>query len=67
MESAAATAADALKASKADRITYLQGLGDTDLIRLWAALRCSLTHGGADTKSLYDAVVAEYRRRLDGG
>jgi hypothetical protein len=70
MGSAAATATDvltdALDASKTDRVTYLQGLNDPDLIRLWAALRCSLTRGGVDNKSLYDAVVAEYRRRMDG-
>jgi hypothetical protein len=70
MGSAAATAidalTDALEASKADRVAYLQGLSDLDLIRLWAALRCSLTQGGADTKRLYDAVLAEYRRRIDG-
>jgi hypothetical protein len=68
---AAATATDALtdapEALKTDRVTYLQGLGDPDLIRLWGELRCSLTRAGPDTKSLYDAVLAEYRRRIDGG
>lgn len=69
MGTAAASAVDALTdalEAGTDRVTYLQGLGDPELIRLWAALRCSLARGGADAKSLYDAVVVEYRRRIDG-
>jgi hypothetical protein len=55
---------DALEASENDPVTYIQGLDDPDLIRLWAALRCSLPRGGTNTKSLYDATVPEYRRRM---
>lgn len=68
METVAGTAVDAptdaLEASENDPVTYIQGLDDPDLIRLWAALRCSLPRDGANTKSRYDATVAECRRRM---
>lgn len=68
METVAGTAVDALtdalEASENDPVTYIQGLGDPDLIRLWAALRCSLPRGCTNIKSLYVATVAEYRRRM---
>lgn len=55
---------DALEASENDPVTHIQELDNPDLIRLWAALRCSLPRGCANTKSLYVATVAEYRRRM---
>jgi hypothetical protein len=51
----------------------LRELSDPEFFALWAAIRCRLilTSTGsperAEVKRRYDAVLAEYRRRIDGG
>jgi hypothetical protein len=65
-------ARDTLAAWQSGGIAYLQELDDVSFFGAWAAVRTLValapagTPSHAEIKSLYDAVVAEYRSRLDG-
>jgi len=51
-----------------DATKRLAALSDSELIALWAELRTRLAYkndGNAEAKAEYDAVVVEYRRRIE--
>ena len=55
-----------------DELGYLRGLGDPEFFSQWAAARTQLALTSTssarhtEVKREYDALAAEYRRRLDG-
>lgn len=54
-----------VEADIADAGARLTGLSDPELIARWAALRTRLVYKDAGVKAEYDAVVVEYRRRIE--
>ena len=56
-----------------DRADSLQKLSDPEFFTRWAAVRTHLVlmpeseQGRSEIKLQYDAMKAEYRRRIDGG
>jgi hypothetical protein len=52
-----------------DEIGRLRALGDPEFFTHWAAVRNRLASapGDAEVKRRYEAVKAEFRRRIDGG
>ena len=56
----------------ADELGYLRGLADPEFFTHWAAARSKLALTSSSSpkyseiKDEYDALAAEYRRRLDG-
>jgi hypothetical protein len=57
---------------RTDELGYLWGLADPEFFTHWAAARTRLaltsssSPGYSEIKDEYDALAAEYRRRLDG-
>jgi hypothetical protein len=57
---------------RARELGHLQGLADPEFFRQWAAARSRLALTSSSSpkyseiKDEYDALAAEYRRRLDG-
>ena len=54
-----------------DEHAYLRRLGDPEFFRAWSAVRLCLfltpPENRYEIKRLYDAVLDEYRRRMNGG
>jgi hypothetical protein len=52
-----------------DENARIRELGDPEFFTQWAAVRTSLAYapGDAEVKRRYDAVKAEFRRRINGG